>query len=236
MSLSRSAFLGDLMATLFERRQQQPATDDARAIETMCRDLLSSRGEVSGLHLAASILASYRSLDCDGKIAFFRFLTDDLDIDPAETAALAAGYGKARSPEAFAALQEPVEPSRQGTAAQAEPIGRGDRRAGGDAGGSAGPPARAPVLRMSARPAGVLAEAGLAPGDRLVAQTPKCVDALALYAATLQAGAVYLPLNAAYTLGELDYSFPTRPHRLWCAAAPMPTPSPRSPERSWQQC
>jgi malonyl-CoA/methylmalonyl-CoA synthetase len=46
---------------------------------------------------------------------------------------------------------------------------------------------------------------GVKPGDRVAAQTEKSVEALVLYLATVRAGAVYLPLNTAYTLNELDY-------------------------------
>lgn len=51
----------------------------------------------------------------------------------------------------------------------------------------------------------VLADGGVAPGNRVVVQAPKCVDTIALYGATVQAGAVYLPLNTAYTQSELRY-------------------------------
>ncbi|MFL6840495.1 MAG: malonate--CoA ligase, partial [Bradyrhizobium sp.] len=48
-------------------------------------------------------------------------------------------------------------------------------------------------------------ERGVKPGDRVAAQTEKSVSGLALYLAAVRAGAVYLPLNTAYTLNELDY-------------------------------
>lgn len=51
----------------------------------------------------------------------------------------------------------------------------------------------------------VLVSCGVAPGDRVVVQAPKLVDTLALYGAALQVGAVYLPLNPAYTHAELTY-------------------------------
>ncbi len=51
----------------------------------------------------------------------------------------------------------------------------------------------------------VLADTGMKPGDRVVVQAPKLMDTIALYAASLQAGAVYLPLNTAYTQSELQY-------------------------------
>ena len=46
---------------------------------------------------------------------------------------------------------------------------------------------------------------GLAPGDRVAVQADKSVMLLALYAATVKAGGVYLPLNTGYTASELDY-------------------------------
>ena len=53
--------------------------------------------------------------------------------------------------------------------------------------------------------ANVLVARGVKPGDRVAAQAEKSVAALVLYLATVRAGAVYLPLNTAYTLHELDY-------------------------------
>ena len=61
------------------------------------------------------------------------------------------------------------------------------------------------MLAHSGRLAGRLIERGVRPGDRVAAQTEKSVEALMLYLACLRAGAVYLPLNPAYTLSELDY-------------------------------
>ncbi len=60
-------------------------------------------------------------------------------------------------------------------------------------------------LKRAAQIARVLQSNGVSPGDRIVVQAPKLADTIALYAAAVQAGAVYLPLNTAYTLAELDY-------------------------------
>ena len=46
---------------------------------------------------------------------------------------------------------------------------------------------------------------GLKPGDRMAVQVGKSGDALALYAASLAAGVVFLPLNTAYTAAEVTY-------------------------------
>jgi malonyl-CoA/methylmalonyl-CoA synthetase len=43
------------------------------------------------------------------------------------------------------------------------------------------------------------------PGDRVAAQVEKSLSSLILYLATVRIGAVYLPLNPAYTLAELAY-------------------------------
>jgi len=60
-------------------------------------------------------------------------------------------------------------------------------------------------LRLAARYAHALRAAGLAPGDRLAVQVEKSPQALAVYAAAVQAGIVFLPLNTAYTVEELGY-------------------------------
>jgi malonyl-CoA/methylmalonyl-CoA synthetase len=58
-----------------------------------------------------------------------------------------------------------------------------------------------------ARLAGRLARLGLGVGDRVAVQVEKSVENLLLYLACLRRGAVYLPLNTAYTQAELDYFF-----------------------------
>jgi len=57
------------------------------------------------------------------------------------------------------------------------------------------------VGRLAAR----LISKGVAPGDRIAVQTEKSPQAVMLYLATLKAGAVFLPLNTAYTAAEVDY-------------------------------
>jgi malonyl-CoA/methylmalonyl-CoA synthetase len=61
------------------------------------------------------------------------------------------------------------------------------------------------ALALAGRLAGHLMRLGVAPGDRVAVQVEKSWEALALYLACLHAGAVYLPLNTAYPLAELEY-------------------------------
>ena len=58
---------------------------------------------------------------------------------------------------------------------------------------------------QSARFAGALALAGVAPGDRVAVQVEKSAEALFLYLACLRTGAIFLPLNTAYTPAEVEY-------------------------------
>ena len=53
--------------------------------------------------------------------------------------------------------------------------------------------------------ASLLQQKGIKKGDRLVVQVEKSAENLALYLASLRMGAVYVPLNTAYTDRELDY-------------------------------
>jgi len=53
--------------------------------------------------------------------------------------------------------------------------------------------------------ANLLVARGVKAGDRVAVQAEKSVENLVLYLAVVRAGAVYLPLNTAYTLNELDY-------------------------------
>jgi malonyl-CoA/methylmalonyl-CoA synthetase len=50
-----------------------------------------------------------------------------------------------------------------------------------------------------------LTDLGAGPGDRILVQAEKSVDAALLYLASLRAGLVYAPLNTAYTQAEVDY-------------------------------
>lgn len=55
----------------------------------------------------------------------------------------------------------------------------------------------------AARIAGAVRRCGVGVGDRVAVQVTKSADAVALYLACLRAGAVYLPLNTAYTGEEV---------------------------------
>nr|WP_018240958.1 malonyl-CoA synthase [Ensifer sp. BR816] len=61
------------------------------------------------------------------------------------------------------------------------------------------------LATLAGRIARNLDDIGVAPGDRIVAQVEKSHLALALFLACLQRGAVFVPVNTAYTLQEISY-------------------------------
>ena len=63
----------------------------------------------------------------------------------------------------------------------------------------------AELLDQAGRIAALLRAAGVVPGDRVAVQVEKSVEGLGLYLGVLQAGAVYVPLNPAYTAAELAH-------------------------------
>ncbi|MER9836268.1 malonyl-CoA synthase [Mesorhizobium sp. M0145] len=70
------------------------------------------------------------------------------------------------------------------------------------------------MLARSAQLAHVLSQLGVEAGDRVAVQVEKSPEAIFLYLACLRAGAIFLPLNTAYTLTELDYFFRDAEPRL----------------------
>ncbi|TGQ54489.1 malonyl-CoA synthase [Mesorhizobium sp. M1C.F.Ca.ET.193.01.1.1] len=61
------------------------------------------------------------------------------------------------------------------------------------------------LRKESARFANLLVSLGVAPGDRVAVQIEKSPDAILVYLACLRTGAIFLPLNPAYTTVETEY-------------------------------
>jgi malonyl-CoA/methylmalonyl-CoA synthetase len=77
--------------------------------------------------------------------------------------------------------------------------------------------------RGSARIANLFADLALPAGAHVLAHLDKSVEAVMLYLATLRAGLVYVPLNAAYQASELDYFIDNaRPALVVCAPRNFP--------------
>jgi malonyl-CoA/methylmalonyl-CoA synthetase len=63
----------------------------------------------------------------------------------------------------------------------------------------------AELPERTARMQGLLHQLGVDRGDRIVVQVEKSIEAVLLYLGCLRAGAVYIPLNTAYTPNEVGY-------------------------------
>ncbi|MGW9332595.1 malonate--CoA ligase [Bosea sp. NPDC055594] len=63
----------------------------------------------------------------------------------------------------------------------------------------------ADMVATSGRYAGALVALGVKPGDRVAVQVEKSIEALMLYLGAVRAGAIFLPLNTAYTPAEIEY-------------------------------
>ena len=110
------SFLQELLNTVAERsRQLMPAwalggTED---IVELSRELVSGRGEASGVALAREILQLYRVLSATERADYFTFLAEGLEPDAGTVAACAEAYLAAPDAEKLAELQRAVESPRQ---------------------------------------------------------------------------------------------------------------------------
>ena len=75
------------------------------------------------------------------------------------------------------------------------------------------------VGQRSGQVLSVLLRHGVTKGDRVVVQVDKSIEAVVLYLACLRAGAIYIPLNTAYTASEVRYFLENATPRL-CVCAP----------------
>lgn len=108
------SFFSDILTSLFERAPllRGAATDDEKPIEVLCRDLLSSRGEVSGMSLAQLVLSRYADFDNDQKLTLFTLLANEMDISCGDAVAAFQTYESAPTASNYAALTKLVEPAR----------------------------------------------------------------------------------------------------------------------------
>jgi len=115
--LNRSFFNG-LLDQIFDSGRtlldfSLPGLGQGETIEDLARDMLSNRGESSGVVLAQRILRIYRALGPDAKLACCRFLSEGFAADPDAVEDAARGYLEDPSEAAMKALAQSIEPPRQ---------------------------------------------------------------------------------------------------------------------------
>jgi len=115
-----TSFFGELLQTISERGRALLARDrraDASArsesLVELCEDLLSRRGEASGVALAREILTRYAALTTGPRIAFFEALAERFGTDPARLEQAVAAWQAAPSDATAADVHAASEPRRQ---------------------------------------------------------------------------------------------------------------------------
>src|SRR4051812_37715504 len=120
--MMNTSFFGELLQTISDRgralldltreRRSDGAERSANFIE-LCEDLLSGRGEASGVALAREILAHYDELKIGPRIAFFEALASRYGVDRTRLDAAIADWQAAPSDETASEVHHAAEPRRQ---------------------------------------------------------------------------------------------------------------------------
>ena len=108
------SFFGDILTSLFERAPllRGAMADDDKPIEVLCRDLLTSRGDVSGMSLAQLVLDRYADFNDEEKQALFTLLANEMDISCGDAVSALQAYESAPTAANYAALTKKIEPAR----------------------------------------------------------------------------------------------------------------------------
>ena len=115
-----TSFFGELLQTISERgrallardRRGAPSARSESLVE-LCEDLLSGRGEASGVALAREILERYAELTTGPRIAFFEALAERFGTDPAGIERAVAAWRANPSDLTAAEIHAASEPRRQ---------------------------------------------------------------------------------------------------------------------------
>jgi malonyl-CoA decarboxylase len=117
-----TSFFGELLQSisdrgraLIDRARERRGTDSTRSesLIELCEQLLSLRGEASGVALAREILARYAALTTGPRIAFFETLKERFGPDPAQLDTAIAAWKEMPNDATAAAVHAASEPRRQ---------------------------------------------------------------------------------------------------------------------------
>jgi malonyl-CoA decarboxylase len=116
------SFFGELLQAISERgrafmdrarEKREPSDTRSSELVDLCGELLSKRGEASGVALARDILTRYAELKPDRRVRFFESLARSFGPDRDRIAAAIAAWERNRTDAAIAELHEAAEPRRQ---------------------------------------------------------------------------------------------------------------------------
>jgi malonyl-CoA decarboxylase len=118
--MNTSSIFGDMLQTIAERGRRllsfawQPLpADGVGDLERACRNLLSRRGEASGMALAGDILEHWRRAGQEDRRAFMMMLLEKFGPDPERLERAIDAYRAERSPKTLRELHVAAEPKRQ---------------------------------------------------------------------------------------------------------------------------
>ena len=114
------SFFGELLQTISERGRalltrgrRGEASARSESLVELCEDLLSGRGEASGVALARDILSRYGELTTGPRIAFFETLVQRFGTDPERMERTVAAWRETPNDETAAEVHAASEPRRQ---------------------------------------------------------------------------------------------------------------------------
>jgi malonyl-CoA decarboxylase len=117
--MNTSSIFGDMLQTIAERGRRllslgrQPLPAGVGDLERACENLISRRGEASGMALAGDILERWRRSDDDDRRAFMAMLLEKFGPDPERLERAIEAYREERSPRTLRELHVAAEPRRQ---------------------------------------------------------------------------------------------------------------------------
>ena len=104
--------IADRSRALIKRERREPAHERSAGLVELCEELLSGRGEASGVALAQEILVRYGELTTGPRIAFFEALATTFGHDRSGIDRAVADWRAAPSDATAAGLHEASEPRR----------------------------------------------------------------------------------------------------------------------------
>src|SRR5580692_3424172 len=117
-----TSFFGELLQSISERGRslidrardrRESAAETTESLADLCEELLSNRGEASGVALAREILSRYAELTTGPRIAFFETLANRFGTDGARIEAAMEAWRAAPSDATALELHAAAEPRRQ---------------------------------------------------------------------------------------------------------------------------
>lgn len=107
--------LSDVLDLVFRRSMKGPVSlsSDSTDLPQLIEELLSSKGEITGLMTAKRILDGYAAMNDDEKLEFFDTLADRLDINHVDLDKSLATFRAQPTGRAYEAFLKAAEPRRQ---------------------------------------------------------------------------------------------------------------------------